>query len=56
LILRYNKELIIIVIGENIVAISKVSKGFGKFQKGEDVIVCTYPNADKAVESILKRT
>jgi len=28
---------------------------FGKYQKGEDVIECTYDNADKAVKSILKR-
>jgi hypothetical protein len=28
---------------------------FGKYQKGEDVIACTYDNADKAVKSILKR-
>ena len=39
----------------NTVAISKVTKGFGGYQKGEDVIVCTYPNADKAVKAILKR-
>ena len=36
-------------------AISKVASGFGRFQKGEDVIVCTYDNADKAVKSLLKR-
>ena len=35
--------------------IAKVTNGFGKFQKGENVIACTYPNADKAVQSILKR-
>lgn len=35
-------------------AILKATKGFGKYQKGEDVIACTYPNADKAVEAILK--
>ena len=34
--------------------ILKVTKGFGKYQKGEDIIACTYPNADKAVEAILK--
>jgi len=28
---------------------------FGKYQKGEDIIACTYENADKAVASILKR-
>ena len=28
---------------------------FGKYQKGEDTIACTYENADKAVASILKR-
>lgn len=36
-------------------AISKVTKGFGRYQDGEDVIVCTYQNADKAVQAILKR-
>jgi len=36
-------------------AISKVTKGFGRYQKGEDAIACTYPNADKAVQAILKR-
>jgi len=36
-------------------AISKVTSGFGRYQKGEDVITCTYPNADKAVQAILKR-
>lgn len=35
--------------------ISKVTKGFGKYQPGEDVIDHTYPNADKAVQSILDR-
>lgn len=34
--------------------IQKVTKGFGRYQKGEDVIVCTYPNADEAVKSLLK--
>lgn len=28
---------------------------YGKYQQGEDVIACTYENADKAVEAILKR-
>jgi len=36
-------------------AIKVVKKGLGRHQKGEDVIVCTYQNADKAVEAILKR-
>ena len=36
-------------------AISKVTKGLGRHQKGEDKIVCTYPNADKAVKAILDR-
>lgn len=34
--------------------IQKVTSGFGKSQPGEDVIVCTYPNADEAVKDILK--
>lgn len=33
----------------------ETTKGFGKYQKGEDEIECTYVNADKAVEAILKR-
>lgn len=36
-------------------AISKTNSGFGRYQKGEDVIACTYQNADKAVKAILKR-
>jgi hypothetical protein len=28
---------------------------YGKYQRGEDIIACTYENADKAVKSILKR-
>jgi len=36
-------------------AIAKVPKGAGRTQKGENKIACTYPNADKAVEAILKR-
>lgn len=36
-------------------AISKVKTGLGRHQKGEDVIACTYQNADKAVKAILKR-
>ena len=36
-------------------SIAVVKKGLGRHQKGEDQIVCTYPNADKAVEAILKR-
>jgi len=36
-------------------AISKVSNGFGRYQRGENDIACTYPNADKAVKAILKR-
>ena len=35
--------------------ISKATSEFGRYQKGEDVIACTYPNADKAVKAILKR-
>ena len=35
--------------------ISKVKHGLGRKQKGEDVIACTYQNADKAVAAILKR-
>ncbi len=38
-----------------IMTIPKVSKGFGRHQKGEDDIVSTYPNADVAVKSLLKR-
>ena len=34
--------------------IHTISQGFGKYQKGEDVIVHTYPDADKAVKAILK--
>lgn len=36
-------------------AIAKVTKGTGRTQKGEDKISCTYQNADKAVEALLKR-
>jgi len=36
-------------------AISKSNGGFGRYQKKEDIIDCTYPNADKAVKAILKR-
>ena len=35
--------------------IKVVKTGLGKYQEGEDKIVCTYQNADKAVEAILKR-
>ncbi len=35
--------------------IAKVTNGIGRTQKGEDKITCTYPNADKAVEALLKR-
>ena len=34
--------------------IQAVKKGFGRYQKGEDVIVGTYPNADMAVKALLK--
>ena len=34
--------------------IQTVGHGFGKYQRGENDIVCTYPNADKAVKAILK--
>ena len=33
----------------------ETTNGLGKYQKGEDDIVCTYPNADQAVKAILKR-
>jgi len=36
-------------------AIRKITTGFGGYQKGENIIACTYPNADKAVQAILKR-
>ena len=36
-------------------AIAKVTNGIGRTQKGEDKIMCTYPNADKAVKALLKR-
>jgi hypothetical protein len=36
-------------------AIAKVTNGIGRTQKGEDKISCTYANADKAVEALLKR-
>ena len=35
-------------------AILKVVKGFGKYQKGEDEIVYTYRNAKEATKAILK--
>lgn len=34
--------------------IAKVKSGLGRYQAGEDKIVCTYPNADKAVAALLK--
>lgn len=34
-------------------SIPVVKKGLGRYEKGEDVIVRTYPNADKAVEALL---
>ena len=34
---------------------SKILYDLGKYQKGENDIEYTYPNADKAVRAILKR-
>lgn len=39
----------------SIMAISKAAKGIGRTQDGEEIIACTYANADKAVAAILKR-
>jgi len=46
------KQLIAICIGESIVAILKETTN--KFQKGENAISCTYPNAKEATKAILK--
>lgn len=35
--------------------IQNVKEGIDKYQKGEDVIVETYANADEAVKALLKR-
>lgn len=35
--------------------ILSIKGGIDRYQKGEDTIACTYPNADKAVEALLKR-
>ena len=32
-----------------------VKKGIGRYEKGEDKIVSTYPNADAAVDALLNR-
>ena len=34
--------------------IQVVKSGFGKYQKGEGEIACTYANADLAVKAMLK--
>ena len=36
-------------------AIIQQTNGLGNYQKGENEIECTYPNADKAVQAILKK-
>jgi len=35
-------------------SIQVVKSGFGKYQKGEGEIACTYANADLAVKAMLK--
>lgn len=35
-------------------SIQVVKTGFGKYQKGEGEIACTYANADLAVKAMLK--
>lgn len=47
-------DFIVILRGGNM-GIPLVKKGIGRYQKGEDKIVSTYPNADAAVDALLNR-
>jgi hypothetical protein len=51
----FNKSYKVLLFRVNKMVKPTASQEFGKYQKGEDIIACTYDNADKAVEAILKR-